>query len=344
MNPQIIVTIGPKSEDYETLKAMAESGMNIARLNFSHATCEQWQRVRQSLSQIREETGIDIKMMMDLQGPRIRVGNFPKKMNINKGETYTLFYGKANTLKRQIPIDHPDLFRDVKVGEHFYIANGSIEMEITKISGKKIIAIAHRGGVLIQRKGINIPETNLSGGVLGEKDLADAKFGAENGADYICLSFVQTSKDIKELRNILEDELILIIAKIERATALNDIDNIIKSSDGIMIARGDLGIEVPIEEIPMIQKDLIRHAHQHGKPAIVATEMLASMIDQPHPTRAEVTDIANAIFDGADATMLSDETTSGNYPVEAVQTMKKIAERADKYFHSNNYLEQGEVS
>jgi pyruvate kinase len=341
MNPQIIATIGPKSEDYETLKAMAESGMNIVRLNFSHATYEQWQSVRNYLAKIKEETGIDVKMMMDLQGPRIRVGSFPKKMQIIKGETYVLFCGKANTLKRQIPIDHPDLYKDVKIGEHFYIANGIIEMEVTKISGKKIIAIARRGGMLIQRKGINIPETNLSGKALGKKDLADAKFGAENGADYISLSFVQTGKDVEELKNILKNNSILIVAKIERATALNDIDNIIKISDGIMIARGDLGIEVPIEEIPMIQKDLIRHAHQHGKPAIVATEMLASMIDQPRPTRAEVTDIANAIFDGADATMLSDETASGLYPVDAVKTMKKIADRADKYFNSTNYLEQG---
>lgn len=340
MNPQIIATIGPKSEDYDTLKAMTESGMNIARLNFSHATYEQWQKVKKSLAQIKKELGIDVKMMMDLQGPRIRVGKFPKKMNICKGEVYTLFYGEADTLKKEIPIDHPELYKDVKVGEHFYISNGIIEMKIIKIDEKKIHAVVCRGGILIQRKGINIPETNFSGAVLSKKDLADAKFGAKNGADYISLSFVQTSKDVVELRSALRNTSILIIAKIERATALNDIDNIIKSSDGIMIARGDLGIEVPIERVPMIQKDLIRHAHQHRKPAIVATEMLASMIDQPNPTRAEVTDIANAIFDGTDAIMLSDETASGNYPIEAVQTMKKIAKRADKHFNNTNYLEK----
>ncbi|MDD4068536.1 MAG: pyruvate kinase [Bacteroidales bacterium] len=239
-----------------------------------------------------------------------------------------------------MPIDHPELYKDVKVGEHFYISNGIIEMKIIKIDEKKIHAVVCRGGILIQRKGINIPETNFSGAVLSKKDLADAKFGAKNGADYISLSFVQTSKDVMELRSALGNTSILIIAKIERATALNDIDNIIKSSDGIMIARGDLGIEVPIERVPMIQKDLIRHAHQHRKPAIVATEMLASMIDQPNPTRAEVTDIANAIFDGTDAIMLSDETASGNYPIEAVQTMKKIAKRADKHFNNTNYLEK----
>jgi len=340
MNSQIIVTVGPKSEDYDTLKAMAESGMNIARLNFSHATYKQWEKVKKSLAQIKKELGIDVKMMMDLQGPRIRVGKFTKKINVCKGEIYTLFYGKANTNKKEIPIDHPELYKDVKVGEHFFISNGIIEMEIIKIDKKKIHAVVRRGGVLIQRKGINIPETNLSGEVLSKKDLADAKFGAKNGADYISLSFVQTGNDVIKLKNTIGNPSILIVAKIERATALNDIDNIIKNSDGIMIARGDLGIEVPIEKIPMIQKNLIRHAHQHRKPAIVATEMLASMIDQPHPTRAEVMDIANAIFDGADAIMLSDETASGNYPVEAVQTMKKIAKRADKCFNDTNYLEK----
>ncbi len=340
MNPRIIATIGPKSEDYKTLKALAEAGMNIARLNFSHATEEQWQKVRTSLSQIKEETGIDVKMMMDLQGPRIRVGNMSQKVKIKEGETYMFLYGKANVKRRQIPIDHPDLYNDVKVGEPFYLANGALEMEITKIRGKKIFAKAKNGGILVSRKGINIPETNLSNGILSEKDIKDAMFGSENGADYLCLSFVQTSEDINELRNLVSNDKVTIIAKIERATALEDIDNIIKASDGIMVARGDLGIEVPIEELPIIQKDLIRHAHQYDRPAIVATGMLASMMENPHPARAEVADIANAIFDGADALMLSDETASGNYPVEAVEIMKKIAQRTDEYFNSTNYLEQ----
>jgi pyruvate kinase len=338
MNPKIIATIGPKSESYETLKALAEAGMDIARLNFSHATYEQWTRTKQYLERIKEETGIEVKMMMDLQGPRIRVGYLPKEIEIKKGETYMFLYGKANLRKKQIPIDHEDLYKDVKVGEPFYISNGTIEMEITKIKKNKIFAIAQRGGILISRKGINIPKTNLTSGALTEKDKSDAAFGIQDGADYISLSFVQASDDLDQLRKITDDK-VGIIAKIERGTALKDIDNIIQSSDGIMVARGDLGIEVPIEELPIIQKDLIRHAHQHGKPAIVATEMLTSMMNRPHPTRAEVSDIANAIFDGADAIMLSDETASGNYPVEAVAIMKKIAKRADEYFNSTNYLE-----
>ena len=339
MNPQIIATIGPKSESSAKLKELAKAGMNIARLNFSHATFEQWEETKKYLSQIKEETGIDVKMMMDLQGPRIRVGYLKHEIEIKKGETYLFFYGKANINRRQIPIDHPDLYKDVRIGERFYLVNGMIEMEVTKVRSKKIFATAKNSGILVSRKSINIPETNLSGSILSQKDIEDAKFGISNGADYICLSFVQSSSDIKELRKIIGEKT-PVIAKIERASALKDIDNIIKASDGIMVARGDLGIEVPIEEVPIIQKDLIRHAHQCNKPAIVATEMLSSMMDRLRPTRAEVSDIANAIFDGADAIMLSDETASGKYPVEAVKMMKKIAQRADEYFNSTNYLEK----
>ena len=338
MNPKIIATIGPKSEDYETLKAMTMAGMNIARVNFSHATYDQWEKIRTCLSHIKKDTGIDVKMMMDLQGPRIRVGNFPEQIEMNNGEIYAFLYGKANIKNKEIPIDHKDLFNDVKAGEPFYLANGLIELEIIEIKKEKIFAKVVRGGILLQRKGINIPKTHLSGGSLTSKDIEDAKFGIANGADYICLSFVQTENDLKKLKEITTDKS-LIIAKIERASALRNIDGIIKNSDGIMVARGDLGIEVPIEELPIIQKELIRKAHWYQKPAIVATEMLTSMMTLPHPTRAEVSDIANAIFDGADSVMLSDETASGNYPLEAVKIMKKIAKRADDYFNGTNYLE-----
>jgi pyruvate kinase len=339
MNPKIIATIGPKSEDYETLKELTKSGMNIARVNFSHASFEQWKNIKGSLSRIEEETGISVKMMMDLQGPRIRIGKLSREIQMNKGEIYAFICGEADIENKEIPIDHADLFKDIKIGESFYLANGLIELEVTEIKNKKIFACVHREGLLLSRKGINIPETNLSGGALTKKDVSDAEFGIKNGADYICLSFVQSGNDIDRLRKILGNAKTSIIGKIERAAALRNIDEIIKASDGIMVARGDLGIEVPLEEIPIIQKEIIRHAHWHQKPAIVATEMLISMMDRPHPTRSEVADIANAIFDGADAVMLSDETASGNYPIKAVKMMKKIAKRADDYFNSANYLE-----
>jgi pyruvate kinase len=339
MNPKIIATIGPKSEDYETLKALTLSGMDVARLNFSHATYEQWNKIRNSLLKIKEETGKQVKMMMDLQGPRIRVGVLPKEIKMEKGEIYSFFFGEANINNKEIPIDHSDLYKDVKRGESFYLANGMIELEITEIKDKKILAKVIHGGILLSRKGINIPETDFSGKVITKKDIEDAKFGIKNGADYICFSFVQEDKDIKDLKRILGNTKTSIIAKIERVAALRNLDDIIKCSDGIMIARGDLGIEVPIEELPIIQKEITRHAHWYQKPAIVATEMLASMMDSPRPTRAEVADIANAVFDGADAIMLSDETSSGNYPVEAVKMMRKISKRAGDYFNGTNYLD-----
>ncbi|MCK9578082.1 pyruvate kinase [bacterium] len=341
MNPRIIATVGPKSDNYKILKDMVETGMSIARINFSHGTYEQWNRIKSYLTKIKDETGVDVKMMMDLQGPRIRIGNIPKEILIKEGEVYSFLYGKADLKKNEIPIDHPALYKDMKIGHQFYVANGMIELEVMDVKNKKIVAQVIRGGYLLPRKGINIPETNLSGEVITKKDIADAEFGAKNGADYICLSFVQTGNDIKKLRKIIKNKDVQIIAKIERGTALVDIDNITKYSDGLMVARGDLGIEVPIEELPIIQKELIRRAHWYKKPAIVATEMLSSMIDKPRPTRAEVADIANAVFSGADAVMLSDETASGNYPIEAVATMRKIAKRTDEYYNGTNYLNSG---
>ncbi|OGZ63822.1 MAG: pyruvate kinase [Candidatus Staskawiczbacteria bacterium RIFCSPLOWO2_01_FULL_40_39] len=340
MNPRIIATIGPKSEEYDILSQMAAEGMNIMRVNFSHATESQWHKIKDNLARIKKETGADIKMMADLQGPRIRLGVLQKDVEIVKGATYIFFSGKANVAKNELPIDYPDLHKFIKQGQPMYLSNRLVELRVEKVSGKKIFAKAVTGGVASSRKGINVPETIIAGSALTKKDIKDAKFVAKNGADYVCLSFVQTSKDVEQLRKALADDAIDIIAKIERASALDHIDSIIKASNGIMIARGDLGIEMPIEELTIIQKNLIRHAHQYKRPAIVATQMLDSMAKNPYPTRAEAADVANAIFDGADAVMLSDETASGNYPVMAVSTMKKIAKKVDEYFNSTNYFEQ----
>jgi pyruvate kinase len=338
MDPKIIATVGPSSDDYQILKKMVEEGVNIVRINFSHGTFEQWRRVKKYLLEIEKETGKKVKMMLDLQGPRIRVGILPHEMEIQKNEIYSFFYGKTDITKNEIPIDNAELYKDMKPNDNFFLANGMIELETIQVKGKKIIAKVIRGGILLSRKGINIPETNLSGNVITEKDIRDAEFASENEADYVCLSFVQEAKDVKQLRKIINNSKIKIISKIERATALKDIDNITKFSDGLMVARGDLGIEVPMEELPIIQKELIRRAHWYKKPAIVATEMLASMIDKPRPTRAEVCDISNAIFSGADGVMLSDETASGAYPIEAVAMMKKIVKRTDEYYNGTNYL------
>jgi len=330
MNAKIIVNVGERSANYELLKEMALAGMDIARLNFSHATKKQLVELKENLSKIKEETGKDIKILQDLCGPRIRVGMLPYDINMKKGEVYSFSYNHCNLKENCIPIDYQSLANDIEIKHPFFLANGAIKMEVEKIQDDAIIARVITGGKLSSKKGINVPKTNLKEGGLTKKDQDDAEFGAKQEVDYIAMSFVQTADDVKKLRKIVGSK-IKIISKIERATALNAIDEIIKESDGIMVARGDLGVETPVEELPLLQKDLIRHAHWHKKPAIVATQMMLSMIDKPYPTYAEVTDVANAVLDGADALMLSDETSVGNYPIECIKIMKKIIDKCYEF-------------
>lgn len=338
MNPKIIATIGPVSENYETLKQMVLEGMNIVRVNFSHATNEQWLGIKASLEKIKKDTGIDVEMMADLQGPRIRLGVLPHDMKIVKDAVYTFVLENPDYAKNELLIDYPDLHKFVKEGDPLFLSNRLVELTVEKVAGKKIFAKALQDGVVASRKGINIPKTKIKNS-LSKKDKENAIFTVKNGARYMSLSFVQEAKDMEDLKKLISNNAIGVIAKIERASALDHIDGIIKSSAGIMIARGDLGIEMPIEELCIIQKNLISHAHQYQKPAIVATQMLDSMSKNPYPTRAEAADVAHAVFDGADATMLSDETAAGNYPVAAVAMMKKIIKRVDEYYNSNNYFE-----
>jgi len=337
MNPKIVANVGKRSGDYQLLKQMALAGMETARLNFAHATPDQLVELKANLKKIKKETGIEVKVFQDLCGPRIRVGVLPEDIEMKEGEKYAFSFDKCDAGdKTCIPIDSKDLINDLKVGHSFFLVNGAIELTITKIEKGKIYATVERGGHLSSKKGINLPMTNLSGGGLTEKDIEDAKWGAKQGVDYMGLSFVQSEEDIIKLRKIIGPD-IKIIAKIERATAMGSIDKIIKESDGIMIARGDLGIEMPLEQLPILQKELIRHAHWHKKSAMVATQMMLSMVEKSHPTYAEVTDVANAVFDGADTLMLSDETAVGKYPVECITTMKKIINEADNYFNKTNY-------
>ncbi|MSU54609.1 MAG: pyruvate kinase [Candidatus Staskawiczbacteria bacterium] len=339
MNPKIVANVGRRSGDYELLKQMALAGMETARLNFAHASNDQLIELKENFKKLKEETGIEVKIFQDLCGPRIRVGVLPEEIHMKEGEKYTFSFDKCDAGdKTCIPIDSKDLINDLEVGHPFYLVNGAIELTITEIKDGKIYATVERGGLLSSKKGINLPMTNLSGGGLTDKDIIDAKFGAEQKVDYMGLSFVQSEQDIVKLRNIIGPD-IKIIAKIERGTAMGSIDKIIRESDGIMIARGDLGIEMPLEELPILQKELIRHAHWHKKSAMVATQMMLSMVEKSHPTYAEVTDVANAVFDGADTLMLSDETAVGKYPVECIAIMKKIIDKADDYFNKTNYWE-----
>ena len=336
MNPKIMVNVGQRSADYELLKKMTLAGMDIARLNFSHASNEQLIELKANLAKVKEETGKEVTILQDLCGPRIRVGVLPADIHLREGEVYSFSFNKCEGEEKCIPIDNDELVNDMKVGHVFYLANGAMELSVQKIENGKIYAVVERGGHLSSRKGINVPMTNLSSGGLTKKDEIDAEFGREQKVDYVGLSFVQNAEDVIKLRKIVGPD-IKIIAKIERATALPEIDKILNEADGIMIARGDLGIEMPLEELPILQKQLINHAHWHKKPAIVATQMMLSMVEKSHPTYAEVTDVANAVFDGADVLMLSDETSVGKYPLECVVTMKKIINRTDEYSNKTNH-------
>ena len=345
MDAKIIATIGPKSEDYNILKAMALNGVDMIRLNFSHASYDQYDKIRENLDKINEELNLKIKIIFDLQGPRIRIGKLKHDVEMLDGESYTFMYNKGNIDNLEVPIDDIELIKDLSLDDPVFLDNGSIELRVTEIDliGAKFIAKVERGGLLLSRKGINVPKTVLNRDILTAKDLLDIEFAKKVKPDFVAASFVQSAEDVLQVRKKINNDDIKIISKIERGIALENIDSIIKASDAIMIARGDLGIEVPPEDLPIIQKNLIRHSHWHNKPAIVATQMMASMVDHYRPTRAEVSDVANAIFDGADAVMLSDETAIGAYPTETVSMMNRIIKRTDQYFRHRNYFEGLEI-
>ncbi|PKM91645.1 pyruvate kinase [Candidatus Falkowbacteria bacterium HGW-Falkowbacteria-1] len=345
MDTKIIATIGPKSENHAILKSMILSGLDMVRINFSHASYDQYYRVKGTLDIIKEETGIDVKILFDLQGPRIRVGKLNHDVLMNDGDVYSFLFQKGDIDNMEIPIDDAELIQDLKIDDPIFLDNGSIELKVIELDllNQKFLAKVERGGLLLPRKGLNVPKTVLKRPILTAKDLLDIEFAKKVKPEYIAISFVQNSQDVVELKKILNNDDIKIVSKIERAVALDDIDNIIRKSDCIMIARGDLGIEMPMEDLPIIQKNLIRHAHWHNKPAIVATQMMASMIDHYRPTRAEVSDVANAIFDGSDALMLSDETAAGAYPIDAIKIMSKIINKTNEYFNNRNYFNDSDV-
>ncbi|MCL4400175.1 pyruvate kinase [Patescibacteria group bacterium] len=336
MRTKIIATLGPASEDKETIFKLVESGLDIARMNFSHCTEEEFLSRKKFLGLAAKKSGRKIAILQDLQGPRIRVGEMPKDgLKLKEGDL--VVFSTSRSDKSAIFVDNPYLHLDIKKGEPIYLANGDMELMTSRVKENRIYAEVTRGGILYSRKAVNVPDTKLSVSGLTYKDKKDLQFGLKNGVDYVAISFVQSAKDMETARKIVGTKA-RIIAKIETALALKNIDSIIQSSDGIMIARGDLGIEIPEEKLPFIQKNLIRHASWHNKASITATQMLTSMISHDHPTRAEVSDIANAIWDGTDAVMLSDETASGKYPVLALKTMVKIVKQVESFENQPNYL------
>ncbi len=342
MNTKIVATIGPKTESPENLEKLIKAGVSLIRVNFSHATYEQYLRIKKIIDSYNKKNKENVRIMMDLQGPRIRIGKMPEGgIELYEGDKVSFVFKKGGVYEKGIiPIDNSDLHLDIQKGEPLYLANGELEVMVSQIKNGFISGTVVKGGLLTSNKGINVPYTNIKKGGLTPKDVKDVKFALKAGVDYIALSFVQTRADVERLREIIgKKSKVKIISKIERAIALRNIDEIIRASDVVMIARGDLGIEIPIEELPIVQKYLVKFSHWHDKPAIIATQIMTSMVKNSHPTRAEICDIANAVLDGGDMVMLSDETTIGDYPFEAVRVLKKVVERTEKYIDKKNIID-----
>jgi pyruvate kinase len=333
---KIVCTIGPATEKKDILFKLIKSGMNVMRLNFSHGDFVEHQARVDNLREITSNMNISVAILQDLAGPKIRIGVFEKGSTILKeDEIFTLTTDEILGNDKKVSINYPLFVKEVKVGDPVLLHDGKKKLEVLEIKGNDVICKVIVGGEIKDKRGVNLPGSDLSVSSITEKDKKDIEFGLKNNVDFFALSFVRRPEDITELRDILKaaNSEARIIAKIETPQALKNIDEIIKLTDGIMVARGDLAIEIPAEDVPMVQKKLIQKCNQAGKPVITATQMLESMITSPVPTRAEVSDIANAILDGTDAVMLSEETTLGQYPVKAVQMMSKIAERTEKDPH-----------
>ncbi len=342
MKTKIIATIGPKSWDPKVFEGIIKNGAEIVRINFSHATQKDFLHIKKMVLDYNKKNKTRIKIMQDLQGPRIRMGKLPEEgVELVEGKKYCFYHQEDKQVKPNgcLPISDPYLHIDMKKGEPIYLVNGAMEVEVSKIKDGKIYFDVVRGGTLHSHKAINVPRTSLRAGGLTAKDIKDVKFALKHGIDFVALSFVQSADDIIKLRKVLGKSNVKIVAKIERAVALEHLDAIIKEADVLMVARGDLGIEIPMEEVPVIQKEIIRQCHWHNTPAIVATQMMSSMTDHDSPTRAEVSDVANAIFDGADAVMLSEETANGKYPVKVVKEMKKVVDATEKHIKRQSLFE-----
>lgn len=330
---KIICTIGPASSSEEVLRGLMKAGMNIARFNFSHGSHEEQKEKLAKVLKVSGELGLSIATLLDTKGPEIRLRNFVNgKAQLEEGQQFTLTSEEVEGTAKRASITYKNLYQDVTVGSLILIDDGKIEMEVEEINGSDIVCKVKNSGVVSDKKGINVPGTELSMPYISERDREDILFGTKMGFDFIAASFVRTQDDILEIRKILDEQKspIKIIAKIESIQGIENLEEILAVSDGIMVARGDLGVELPTEEVPIMQKKMIKMAVAAGKPVITATQMLESMIQNPRPTRAEANDVANAIYDGTTAIMLSGESAAGKYPVEAVKTMAKIAERTER--------------
>lgn len=330
---KIICTLGPVSESEEMIRKLMLAGMNVARLNFSHGSYEEQGRKLQIIKKVRKELNLPVAALLDTKGPEIRLRDMEGgKLELKEGQTFTLTTDDILGNAERVSITYAGLPNDVKAGDTILIDDGLIGLEVKEVKGSDIVCTVKNNGPISNKKGINVPGVDLNIPFISEKDDSDIRFAIDEGFDYIAASFVRCADDIRQIRAIMKEKKcnsIKIIAKIENMQGVNNIDEILAAADGIMVARGDLGVEVPLEDVPVIQKALIRKAFMAGKPAITATQMLDSMMKNPRPTRAEATDVSNAIYDGTAAIMLSGETANGKYPVEALETMVRIALRTE---------------
>src|SRR3989338_1162557 len=330
---KIVVSIGPATTDKKVLTDLLNAGMNIARINFSHGDFMEHQSKVDNIRSVSKKTGIPVALLQDIAGPKIRIGDFYKEsIVLKKGDLFTLTTKKIVGDEKKVCVNYSMLPKEVRVGGWIMLHDGKKKLKIVKIKEKDVVCRVVVGGEIKGRRGVNLPGARLSISFITEKDKKDLKFGIKNKVDFVALSFVRRADNVEQLRKLLKKagSKAKIISKIEDVEGLENIDEIINTTDGIMIGRGDFGIEIGVENMPMIQKEIIKKCNTAGKPVITATHMLESMIKSPVPTRVEVSDIANAILDGTDAIMLSEETVLGQYPVEAVKVMAKVAVRVEK--------------
>lgn len=331
---KIICTIGPASENEKTFTQMCQAGLNVARLNFSHGSYEEHHKKIDMIKKVRKSLNLPIAIMLDTKGPEYRIKTFENhKIVLKDGDTFTFTVDDVEGNDKRVSVSYKDLIKEINVGDTILVNNGLLIFEVKKLQGNDAICEVKVGGEMSDRKSMNFPNHVLKGDFLSEQDKSDLLFGIKNDVDFVAASFVSTKSDIKSMRDFLDENGgadIDIIAKIENRAGVDNIEEICDIADGIMVARGDLGVEIPFVEVPAVQKYLIKKCRLLGKRVITATEMLESMIHNPRPTRAEISDVANAVYDGSSAVMLSGESASGKYPVEAVQNMAQIAEYTEK--------------
>src|SRR6478736_2922135 len=335
---KIVATVGPASNSKEMLKALIKEGVDVFRLNFSHGSHEDHLKVITAVRELNAELGTHVALLQDLQGPKIRVNDVEDGTVLVAGQEIIITTVQLKGNAQKVSTSYEGLPKDVKPGDMILIDDGKIELKVKEVKGVEVISEVIYGGPLKPRKGINLPFTKVSAPSLTEKDRADLEFGLQFNLDWVALSFVRKASDIEELRKIIEGKksTTRIVAKVEKPEALENIDAVVEATDAVMVARGDLGVEIWMEEVPMVQKMLVEKCNKAGKPVIVATQMMESMIENPRPTRAETNDVANAVMDGADAVMLSAETAAGKYPIEVIRSMVRTiasVEKSGKIFY-----------